>query len=221
MAGHLISNHRGTFLVAIAAAGWWLAVTPSIANEMTTPRDATAEAPLESGLPVGEYVPQFYSRVVTGPMMNRSVCFVCRNGGRPVVMVLMRKVSPEARPLLRNIDRLVDLHRTSGLRSFGVMLSDDPFRSISAVQTFAFNAKIDMPLTVGTQAVGEASCQSVHPDAAVTVVLYRQRRVVARYAFREDELTVARFRDVIERVRLLAESPEVAAHDPEGDVGSE
>ena len=53
------------------------------------------KATLNSGRAVGEYVPTFYSRAVTGPLMNKSICYVCRNGARPVVMILMRRVEPE------------------------------------------------------------------------------------------------------------------------------
>ena len=160
--------------------------------------------PLVSGRGVGEYVPQFYSRVVTGPLMNRSVCFVCRNGQRPVVMVLVRRLEPGLKPLLRNIDRLVDRNRTTGLRSFGVYLSSDPFRSISRVQTFSFNHHIKMPLTVSTDAVAAESCQHLHPEAAVTIVLYQRRRVVGQFGFRNDELTFDRVRDVIQAVKRFA-----------------
>ncbi|MCA9114310.1 MAG: hypothetical protein KDA79_04440 [Planctomycetaceae bacterium] len=166
--------------------------------------DSLQPQPLVSGRTTGEYIPQFYSRVVTGPLMNRSVCFVCRNGQRPVVMVLVRQLEPGLKPLLRNIDRLVDRNRTTGLRSFGVHLSNDPFRSISQVQTFSFTNRIQMPLTVSTDAVASESCQNLHPEAAVTVVLYQRRRVIERFAFRENELTFDRVREVIQAVKQFA-----------------
>lgn len=164
----------------------------------------TAVASLDSGREVGETVPTFYSRVVTGPLMNKSVCYVCRNGNRPVIMLLLREVNPKIRPLLRNIDRICERRRAAGVRSFGVLLSDDPFRSISAVQTFAFNARVEMPLTVATDAIAIPSCQNVHSDAAVTIVMYQKREVVSRIAFRDDELTMDNFRDVVRQVQEFA-----------------
>lgn len=176
---------------------------------------------LDSGRDIGEYVPTFYSRVVTGPLMNRSVCYVCRNGERPVVMVLLRKFDPRCRLLMKNIDRLVEQHRGSGLRSFGVMLSEDPFRSVSGVQTFSFNNRIVMPMTVAPDAVGASSCQNVHDDTAVTVVLYRRRRVEQRFAFREGEMGFDQVREVIEAVRDFASAGEkqVARHAAEAGDG--
>lgn len=138
----------------------------------------------KSGLQTGEAVPFFYSRVVTGPLMNRSVCFVCRNGNRPVVMLLMRNLKPELVPLMKSIDKLVNGNRAVGLRSFGVMIADEPFNAVSTVQTFAFNSKIKLPLTVATDAIANASCQRLHDDAQLTVLLYRNRKVVNNFTFR-------------------------------------
>ena len=76
--------------------------------------------PLESGLKVGEHVPSFYTRAVTGPLMNKSVCYVCRNGQRPVVMVLMRRIDAELKPLMKSLDRLVDGNRAAGLGRDGI-----------------------------------------------------------------------------------------------------
>ena len=162
---------------------------------------ASIAEPLKSGLNVGDYIPTFYSRVVTGSLMNKSVCFVCRSGRRPVVMILMRDIKREHRPLLKNINRLVDLNRGTGMRGFGVMISKNPFGSISKVQTFAFNNKISMPLTVAPLSVASPSCQAIHPDAELTVVLYRNREVVKTFPFRAGELTYDRSREVIDEVR--------------------
>ena len=63
---------------------------------------------MTSGLARDAVIPEFHSRVVTGPLMNKSVCFVCRNGARPVVMVFVRSMTPEVQRLLRNVDRIVD-----------------------------------------------------------------------------------------------------------------
>lgn len=165
---------------------------------------SVARRTLKSGPAIGKYVPSFYSRAVTGPLMNKSICYVCRNGGRPVVMILMRQIGPQFRSLLQNVGRVVDRNRASGLRGFGVLLSQDAIKATSAVQTFSFNNKISIPLTVGGEGIGAASCQNVHNDAALTVVLYRRRKVVARFAFRDGELKRADVRQLIHRIREFA-----------------
>lgn len=167
-----------------------------------------AAEPLESGRGRGERVPSFYVRAVTGPLRHKTVCYVCRNGARPVVMVLMRDIEHPTASLLQGIDKIVDGHRADGLRSFGVLLSDDSRKATSRVQTLSFNAKLAVPLTVGSETVGEESCQDVHPDATLTVVLYRKQRVVEAFAFRAGELDKEGVEDVLAAVRVFIEPDE-------------
>lgn len=190
----------------------------TLVGSASSPADPTATLP-ESGSAVGDYVPQFYTRVVSGPLMNRSVCFVCRYGDRPVVMIVARKVGPEVRPLFKNIDRIVESHRAGGLRSFGVLIADESFPAISSMQTFAFNNRIAMPLTVGTEGSTAEAIQGVERDSSVTVLIYRKRVVAARFVLKSDELDVAHFTPIIDRLKAFAtehagdklDSPEVVA----------
>ncbi len=166
-----------------------------------------AEKVLDSGRAVGQRVPSFYVRAVTGPLRNKSVCYVCRNGTRPCVMVIFRDLEPGLSGLLQQIDKLVDRNRAVGLRSFGVLISNQPGQAISRLQTLAFNEKISLPLTVTTDAVSTPACQNIHPQAAVTVVLYHRQRVIRRFAFRANELKTTGTKDVLTGIRrLLGES---------------
>ena len=163
--------------------------------------------PLESGRAIGQPVPSFYVRAVTGPLRNKSVCYVCRNGSRPCVMVLFRGTSRSLAQLLKAIDKVVDRNRAEGLKGFGVLLSPDPGRAISRLQTMAFNQKVSLPLSVATDVVGSPSCQNLHPQAEVTVVLYRRQKVVRRFGFRAKELDAAGTSRVLAGIkRLLDES---------------
>lgn len=161
---------------------------------------------LTSGRDVGDTIPEFYGRVVTGPLMNKSICFVCRNGPRPVVMIFVREMTPEVQRLMRNVDRIVDRFRGDGLRSFGVWLSEHPSqRDVSRVQTFAFDGRVDLPMMIAPEDVASSVQQNVHADAAVTIVCYHNRRAVTRMALRADELDVEHLRSALKRVLRFAE----------------
>ena len=165
------------------------------------------ELAIDSGRAVGEYVPTFYTRVVTGPLMNRSVCYVCRSGQRPVVMVFLRSLDEEFKPLLKEVDRLVDRHRAEGLRSFGIFVSEDPSEAVSPVQTFSFDHKIVLPLTVASNTIAEPYCQNLNAKADVTVVLYEKRRVVERFAFRKDQVKRRQIQEISDSInKLVAQS---------------
>jgi len=171
-----------------------------------TPDAAQPQKPaerLKSGPKVGSYVPSFYIKAVTGPLMNKTICYVCRNGQRPVVMLLLRRVDRDLKPLFKQLDRLVDENRAAGLRGFGVLVSEKSTKATSAVQTFAFNNKISLPLTVGGESVAAADNQNLSPDAALTVVLYRKRRVVKTWSYRAGELKPSDVDGIIKRIKRL------------------
>lgn len=183
--------------LALLAAAVGIAVTPN-----ANPAGESAAVPGES-----DRIPEFYSRVVTGPLMNKSVCFVCRNGARPVVMVFVRNTTAPVQRLLRNVDIIVERHRGDGVRSFGVYLSPQPSQAdVSRVQTFAFEGRVKMPLVVAPEEVASAAQQNVAAGAAVTVVCYRNRRSVYRMELQADELDVAHMRPLLKQVLDFAEA---------------
>lgn len=185
----------------IAALGL-IALERSAANAADPAPDSKA---LLSGPAVGKEVPSFFVRAITGPQMNRSVCFVCRNGDRPVVMILLRRLESGTSVVLKAIDELIDRRRADGLRAFGVMLSDEPSKVSPHLQTVSFDQQLNLPLGVGPEALAERDSLCVDPAASVTLVAYRDRKVVWTSAFRSAEL-----RDEPTRTRRLREAVEQA-----------
>lgn len=158
---------------------------------------------LQSGPKIGSTIHQFFVRAVTGPHRNRSVCYVCRYGSRPVVMVLLQKSDPKIATLLKSIDAIVDDNRVSGLRSFGVLVTDESSRAVPILQTMAFDERIRMPLTAATSAIAGKSCHNLHEDAATTVILYRNQKAVKNFAFEQGEISERSIEPLIESVKDL------------------
>ncbi|MBS0205729.1 MAG: hypothetical protein JSS49_22740 [Planctomycetes bacterium] len=132
----------------------------------------------------GTEVPSFYVRAVTGPLAGKSVCYVCRNGDRPVVIVFLRDLGPDVTALLKDLDRTVDRHRADGLRCFAVLLTETPQRDSARLQTLAFDEKIELPLTVTGDATTQGSTLAFPRDSSVAVVTYQDRRIVERFQFK-------------------------------------
>src|SRR5205823_326860 len=124
----------------------------------------------QSGPKVGDKISTFYVRAVTGPLKSKSVCYVCRNGDRPVVMLFIRQITPELKTLLKSIDAEIDRSRASGLRSFGVFLPNEGQELLPQVQTLAFDEKINLPLTIAAAPSDGSAGGTIHAEAAVTVV---------------------------------------------------
>lgn len=195
-------------IVPLAAAElclWFTFGLPAGADDKPKGERESAARPLQSGLKVGERVSTFYVRAVTGPLKNRSVCYVCRNGDRPVVMLFIRQVTPELKRLLKGIDAEVDRHRAEGLRSFGVFLGGEGKELLPQVQTLAFDEMLNLPLTIAAAPSDGSAGRSIHRDAAVTVILYREQIVTANFSYRSDELTGDEIAKVLKAVRRMAE----------------
>jgi hypothetical protein len=178
---------------AVSAAG----------SEATPIATSAARNQLESGPKTGSPIHQFFVRAVTGPHRNRSVCYVCRYGSRPVVMVLIQKPDPKIATLLKAIDAIVDDNRVSGLRSFGVLVTDESARAVPILQTMAFDEQIRMPLTAATTAIAGPSCHKLHEDAATTVILYRNQQAVRSFAFAAGKIDERSIKPLIDGVKRL------------------
>lgn len=161
--------------------------------------------PLKSGPELGSEVTSFYVRAVTGPHAGKSVCYVCRNGDRPVVMVLLRELGPDTTRLLKQLDATVNKRRADGLRCFVVLLSDTTQKDLPRLQTLAFDEKLDLPLTLAPEALTGPTLKSVSSDAAVTVVLYDHLKVTNRFSFRTGECRESACEAVLTAAERLAD----------------
>ena len=197
------TSHRwavvGTMFVVLEA------LSPILAAREPGAPPGSLMVSLQSGLKVGEKVPTFYVRAITGPLKNKSVCYVCRNGDRPVVMLFIRQITPELKKLLKGIDDEVDQHRASGLRSFGVFVASDSKELLTQVQTLAFDEKLSLPLTIAAAPSDGSAGRSIHPDAAVTIILYREQTVVTNFAYRAEELKAEESEAVLKSICALAD----------------
>lgn len=191
---------RGAALGALLAAVLLDSVSGRAAE------DAAAGNSLPPGMPrlnVGEKVPTFYVRAVTGSLKNKSVCYVCRNGERPVVMIFVREITPELVSLLQQVDELVDRHRADGLRAFGVFPAGDSKDLLPRIQTLAFDNRLNLPLTISA-AIPDGPVAGAPVKGAFTVVLYRDQTVVHQASFQAGELNAEKRAIVAGLIRKLA-----------------
>lgn len=97
-----------------------------------------------------------------------------------MVMVVLHRLHPRVGLLMRNVDRMADRHRESGVRSFGVWVTASNQRSVSDCQTFAFNERIQMPLGLVSRDAPPAVLQSSEKEIVAEVVLYEGQQVLER-----------------------------------------
>ena len=179
----------------VALLGIFLA--SDVQGEGVTPMEAMS---------TGDEIPSFYVRAVTGPQAGKSVCYVCRNGDRPVVLVLLKELGPDTAALLKDLDRSVNRHRADGLRCFAVFLTDSPQKDSARLQTLAFDEKIDVPLTLAGEAATQGSSVAVPVGATISVITYHDRRIVQRFSFKPGACDESARRSIISASEKLIEA---------------
>ena len=117
---------NASLLVAVAAlamAGGLGAASMTSAGLNANPN--TVEAPVNSGLPIGERMLAFETKHVTGPDNGTDTCPICKYGTLPGVMVFVHKEDNErVLEIAEKLDKLVAASKHE-LHAFVVVLTDD------------------------------------------------------------------------------------------------
>jgi hypothetical protein len=159
---------------------------------------------LKSGPEPGTTVSSFYVRAVTGSLAGKSVCYVCRNGDRPVVIVFLRDLDADATRLMKRLDATVNQHRADGLRCFVVLFSESSQKDSARLQTIAFDEKLDIPLTLATETLTGPMTRSIAAEATATVVFYDQLKVTECLSYRKGECDDTACKAVVTAAEQLA-----------------
>jgi hypothetical protein len=149
---------------------------------------ALAADKLESGLPVGETVPAFNVRDITGPNKDKTLCYRCQYGARPVVTVFTRELTDNVKDLVKKIDAKVGENKDKKMAAFVVVLTEDPDAIEPKLKTLAEDAKIaNTPLTIVEGAAGPPEYK-LSKDAEVTVMMWVESEVKVNQAFAKGKL---------------------------------
>jgi hypothetical protein len=103
----------------------------------------------EKSLSVGDPVPAFLVRDITGPAKGETLCYRCKYGDRPVVTVFTRDVNDNVVNLVKKIDQQVAANKDKKMASFLVVMTDDADKTESKLAEIAKKEKIqNVPLTL-------------------------------------------------------------------------
>ena len=145
-------------------------------------------AELKSGPQSGEKVPgPFHPLNVTGAQAGKKFCLFCVNGDNPVAMIFARENSEPLAKLIKQVDGATQKNTDAKMGSFVVFLSSDADKLEKELKGMAEKAELKKcVLSIDNPAGPEE--YKVAKDADVTVVLYKERKVLSNYAFKKGEL---------------------------------
>ena len=125
-------------------------------------------------LQLGEQPGAFQVEDVTGPAAGESLCYRCKYGSRPTVVIFAREVNPSVANLVKQIDQKVSENQDKKLSAFMVALDEDPEKikpQLIEVQTSHHIRH--MPLTVFNDLHGPAG-YGLSPEATVQVMMWNR-----------------------------------------------
>jgi hypothetical protein len=164
---------------------------------------STALAEVTSGPAVGDMVGAFTVTKVTGNPDDgvengRTLCYRCKMGQRPVVMVFARTGDEKLAKLLKKIEEEVEEHQEEKLTSFVNMIGTDAESLKKAAADFAATHGIKrLAFVVPEDAANGPPDFKIAPDADVTVICYKGGEVKANHAFAKGGLTDEKIEAVV------------------------
>ena len=152
--------------------------------------------PVTSGPQVGETVGAFKVTKVTGNpddgvTEGRNVCYRCKMGSRPVVMVFARSADEKLAKLLKKIEEEVEEHQDEKLASFVNMIGTDAESLKKASAEFVAKHGLKrIAFVVPDDTKDGPPDFKIAPDADVTVICYKDGgKVQANHAFAKGALS--------------------------------
>ena len=166
-----------------------------LATALVLSMAVSASAEVTSGPAVGDSVGAFTVTKVAGNPADgvadgKSLCYRCKMGARPVVMVFARSADEKLAKLLKKIEEEVAEHESDKLSSFVNMIGTDA-ESLkkTAAEFVAKNELKRIAFVVPEDAKNGPPDFKIAPDADITIICYKGGMVQANHAFAAGQLT--------------------------------
>lgn len=170
------------------------ALTLLLATGAILVADEAEKKEVKSGLAEGDQPPPFNVNDCTGPNKGKSLCYRCQYGARPVVSVFTRGTSEELGKMLKELDGLVEKNKEKEMKSFVVLLTDDPEKAEKELIEFAKEHEIkNIPLTYFDGEAGPPEYK-IAKEAQMTINMWvksevKSNRVVAEKKLDKDTIS--------------------------------
>lgn len=154
---------------------------------------AVGQAPLRSGLQVGERPLPFTANVVTGPHRGTQHCYVCALKEEPAIVVFARSPDERTARLVAGLHDLVRRHAAMRLFGWVVFLgpADDAAEAALEHEVLRYaeaHGIAGLPIAVLGDPEGPPG-YLIHPEAEITVIAFRRQQIRFNRAFRRNEVT--------------------------------
>lgn len=124
-----------------------------------------------------------------GVEVGKSLCYRCKYGSRPMVMVFTRKPNEQLVSLVKELDQAVEKHSEKDLKAFVNVLGAEREKAEADTKKFAKTSGAkNVPFVVPVESENGPEDYSINPKAEVTVIVAAEGKVVATHAFAAGKL---------------------------------
>lgn len=159
----------------------------SLATAADEKKDAKKET-IKSGLQAGDRAGAFYVTKVEGASEDgvkkgQNLCYRCRNGRRPQVMIFTRSTDKKVVAFLQELDKAITKNEDKQLRGFVNLLGEDKEDLNETAQKTAKDSKTkNIPFVVPNEFENGPDDYGINSKAEVTILLVKGLKVEANHA---------------------------------------
>jgi hypothetical protein len=143
---------------------------------------------LKSGLEPGKFVGAFDVTKISGAAEDgvedgKTLCYRCKNGGRPQIMVFTRSTDAKVVAFVKGLDAALEKNADKELRAFVNVLGDSQDTATAAAKKVAEASEAKLvPFVVPVENENGPEDYGINAKADVTVIYAVGGKVVANYA---------------------------------------
>jgi hypothetical protein len=168
---------------------------------------ASAEG-IKSGLAAGEGIGAFNVTKVAGAAddgveVGKELCYRCKYGARPQVMVFTRKGGAEVVSLSKELNSAVAKNSEKQLTEFVNVLGDKAAAEKTAKELGADSAKV--PVVVPVENENGPANYGLNPDAEVTVIIASKGKVISSTGYAAGKFDAAAVTATVKAVNSAVE----------------
>ncbi|MEO2018250.1 MAG: hypothetical protein ABGZ53_28190 [Fuerstiella sp.] len=155
---------------------------------LTVASAVTAGEAVKSGPQTGDKLGAFYVTKCAGAETDgvaegKNLCYRCRNGAKPQVVIFTRSTDKRVIELVQLIDKAIAKHKDSKLTAFVNVLGEDKEDLSDAARKLAKASKAtNVPFVVPNEFENGPDDYGINPKAAVTIILASDLGVKANFS---------------------------------------
>jgi hypothetical protein len=181
----------------------WTAIVAAFAVSFGAALVSAGE--VKSGLGTGEKIPAFIVTKVGGASTDgvaegKELCYRCKYGARPQVMVFTRVGGEAVAKLTKELNAAVAANEDKQLSAFVNVLNADKTAAEKDAKALAGGSE-KVPVVVPVENENGPANYGINPDAEVTILIANKQTVISSKGFPKGEFKAENVAGIVEEVK--------------------